>query len=367
MEKRKGRLHLAVYCKPLPLTLSVDKYGQLPMLTGHNPVLWLMMAYSMIALYSRRPPQVDEPKVEVEVCQPGPSFHVRDESQMMKLWQEGFFGKGTLSRSDPLWRQRQESKAQGRLEKEDVTLLRRDERRMFKTVRASVQQYETLARTRPLTALEAEEYATAQAELDRLQKESTLGGSALPDKAEPEQPDLRALAAVSETLQLQGVEVFFLEFAVNAVRTTAARAGGVPTELGLDGLFRACLQSNLRFVSDYVVYHHFRSLGWCVRSGIKFGCDMLLYKRGPPFMHAEYAVMVVSDGWTTWEDFMAVARVVSGVKKTLVLVQVDGPSGQALEQAIAAPMTRALLRELFSLYKVTEVVYHRWSPSRTRD
>jgi tRNA-splicing endonuclease subunit Sen2 len=41
------------------------------------------------------------------------------------------------------------------------------------------------------------------------------------------------------------------------------------------------------FIVHYAVYHHFRSLGWVVKSGIKFCVDYLLYKRGPVFHHAE--------------------------------------------------------------------------------
>ena len=42
------------------------------------------------------------------------------------------------------------------------------------------------------------------------------------------------------------------------------------------------------FLVHYVFYHHFRSLGWIVKGGIKFCVDYLLYKRGPVFSHAEY-------------------------------------------------------------------------------
>lgn len=41
------------------------------------------------------------------------------------------------------------------------------------------------------------------------------------------------------------------------------------------------------FLINYVVYHHYRSLGWVVKGGIKFCVDYLLYKRGPVFSHAE--------------------------------------------------------------------------------
>lgn len=41
------------------------------------------------------------------------------------------------------------------------------------------------------------------------------------------------------------------------------------------------------FLINYVAYHHFRSIGWVVKTGLKFCCDYLLYKRGPVFSHAE--------------------------------------------------------------------------------
>ena len=48
------------------------------------------------------------------------------------------------------------------------------------------------------------------------------------------------------------------------------------------------LQFDNPFLINYVVYHHYRSLGWVVKGGIKFCVDYLLYKRGPVFTHAEY-------------------------------------------------------------------------------
>lgn len=47
------------------------------------------------------------------------------------------------------------------------------------------------------------------------------------------------------------------------------------------------LQADNPFLVNYVVYHHYRSLGWVIKGGIKFCVDFLLYKRGPVFAHAE--------------------------------------------------------------------------------
>lgn len=49
------------------------------------------------------------------------------------------------------------------------------------------------------------------------------------------------------------------------------------------------------FLLSYIVYHHFRSLGWVVKSGTKFCVDYLLYKRGPVFSHAEFSILVVPE------------------------------------------------------------------------
>ena len=53
----------------------------------------------------------------------------------------------------------------------------------------------------------------------------------------------------------------------------------------------ALLQHDNPFLIQYVVYHHYRSLGWVVKGGLKFCVDYLLYKRGPVFSHAEYALL----------------------------------------------------------------------------
>ena len=56
---------------------------------------------------------------------------------------------------------------------------------------------------------------------------------------------------------------------------------------GLDSNPSIQLRPDNPFIVNYVVYHHYRSLGWTVKSGVKFCVDYLLYKRGPAFDHAE--------------------------------------------------------------------------------
>jgi tRNA-splicing endonuclease subunit Sen2 len=58
------------------------------------------------------------------------------------------------------------------------------------------------------------------------------------------------------------------------------------TYLSADSL-EPVLRFDNPFLLHYVLFHHYRSLGWVVKGGIKFCVDYLLYKRGPVFSHAE--------------------------------------------------------------------------------
>ena len=411
MLKRRGKSFNQLYRNPLPVTLSVEKFGQLPPVTAHNPVSWLFFAWRLLYIYSHLPPQ--EPPVKVEMTLLGTVkdavFSVSDENGMMRLWRLGFFGKGTLSRSEPSWKARTEQRlGVGVLEttSEEVTSRRRSERNAFKSVRHKAHKLEEIARLRALTAEEQKRYEELLAEMEtmRLKKDAAEKENLLTEhsaelasvngrpnttkeqaenRSEPRSPKTATSEMLKtdanlldpelelnlETLQLQKTEVFFLQFALQAVQVMEhGRA------ILLEGLFLSCLgslrSSAGKFLLHYVVYHHYRSLGWCPRSGLKFGCDMILYKRGPPMLHAEYAVLVVPEGdcgWVEWQDFMALARVVGGVRKTLVLAFVLTPSNEELEKILLAKIERNSLTQLFTRYKVTEIVYKRWSPSLTRD
>jgi tRNA-splicing endonuclease subunit Sen2 len=142
-----------------------------------------------------------------------------------------------------------------------------------------------------------------------------------------------------------------------------------------------------QFMLSYVVYHHFRSLGWVVRSGIKFGVDFLLYNRGPVFSHAEFAVVILpsyshpyyssSDihidpeikEKKSWWWLHCVNRVQSQVKKSLLLVYVEVPpptSSCGINEGAKHEETSDIAA-LLKTYKVREVSLKRWIPNRTRD
>ncbi|KHN94980.1 Endonuclease TnsA, Hjc/tRNA endonuclease [Metarhizium album ARSEF 1941] len=191
-----------------------------------------------------------------------------------------------------------------------------------------------------------------------------------------------------EHLQLMPEEAFFLTFGFGALSVTDAASGKSLTTKELLTLFRqysyfpprtggpdeADLEPDDGFLVHYAVYHHFRSLGWVPRAGMKFGVDWLLYARGPVFDHAEFGLMIVpsySDKWwkdrrkqgpqRTWPWLHSVTRVLSHAVKSLVLVYVDIPPPAKFDAALERGFAEAL-----KLYKVREVVVQRWSSNRNR-
>jgi tRNA-splicing endonuclease subunit Sen2 len=132
------------------------------------------------------------------------------------------------------------------------------------------------------------------------------------------------------------------------------------------------------FLVSYIAYHHYRSLGWVVKSGIKFCVDYLLYKRGPVFQHAEFAIVVIpvyedpEDQANspfklqnvepfTWSWLSTINRVNSQVQKTLVLSYITIPAESRVSpKVLSSPAC-------FAHYSVREVVLRRFIPARMRD
>lgn len=190
--------------------------------------------------------------------------------------------------------------------------------------------------------------------------------------------------ADKEHLQLTAEEAFFLHFALGCLKVKQPSG---KEHIGTADLLKtlrqtsefppraeAELQPDDSFLVNYAVYHHFRSLGWVPRPGIKFAMDWMLYAKGPVFNHAEFGVIVMpsySDPWwkhaeprthhKSWHWLHGVVRVLSHVMKSLVLVYVDVPSPSAFDEALAKGPA-----EVFKLYKIREVMVKRWSPNRNR-
>ena len=421
-----------LHALPLPL-----KTYPLPPLILHNPFSVFYFACSYI--YQLIVPLSSHPKTGLKAyfSPESQSVHVTDQNVARTLWENGFFGKGNLSRSEPSWLDR-EMRRKGIIlneTSEEVTQRRREERREFKKERARKER-ETIE-----SALNEEKILNnADANMVPLKDVSkscgdqlkTLGKSedandpltyngTLLDVPKPVHEvsfvtiDKRISSSTSgrnyaevgndqnisiknqEHLQLTLEEAFFLVYGLGLLEIKNMESGKTMTTSTLLTLFRmnsyfpSHTSSDLRtddpFLISYVVYHHFRSLGWVVRSGVKFAVDYLLYNRGPVFSHAEFAVIILpsyrhpywrgnADRATditkregrSWWWLHCVNRVQSQVRKSLVLVYVEIPPPQPIVTEFCFEEHSQIdISELLKSYHVREMIVKRWIPNRSRD
>lgn len=164
---------------------------------------------------------------------------------------------------------------------------------------------------------------------------------------------------VSEFLQLSLEETFFLVYSLGCLSVYLQKE-----PLSVVELWRRFRSLRLDFVSSYAAYHHCRSRGWVPKGGggAKYGVDFMLYRRGPPFYHASYSLVVQrADGASrgfSWRSLAALSRITANVSKELMLCYVIYPT-DLLEAELDSP---ECLRRL----KVQEVLVSRWVSSKER-
>ncbi|RYO95063.1 hypothetical protein DL762_000256 [Monosporascus cannonballus] len=477
-----------LYALPVPI-----RTYPLPTFYPSNPLSLFHVLYTWLAQVVF--PPVSEPSTVYQgVWSPETrSVHIREAESIRALWEQGFFGKGAFSRSEPNWFKREQARRGKRADHvaEEFTNKRREERKLMKWDRARKEQ-EAIERTKqqeawvapvgPLELLSLPNSlpnasalvngALTPANTSGISSAGEAGFVPFPllngDTSRPQTPvnDLSAtfsnplsedpqecvkrrksvrfcpsvqsatfllsdppspapgllpngevhdyaaangnpllsgpsdaaLAALvsgqtsskdsseiattdivdKEHLQLMPEEAFYLVFALGALSVRDPGSQTLLTVQDLLKLFRqnsyfpprmTGLQPDDPFLIHYVVYHHFRSLGWVVRPGIKFGVDWLLYNRGPVFSHAEFALIVMpaytDPGWQgrqppqrAWHWLHSINRVQATALKTLVLIYVDIPPPFGEELDVSTIVKR---------YKIREFIVKRWLSNRNRD
>lgn len=115
-----------------------------------------------------------------------------------------------------------------------------------------------------------------------------------------------------ESLLLNFEETLFLNYALNYFKVH--NENGV--KLSIDELWEKFNKSQSNFFERYVIYHYYRTKGWIVKSGIKYGGDYLLYKEGPLYSHASYLIKIFNPKQVfTWTKFLAINRLVETFNK----------------------------------------------------
>ncbi|SCU86219.1 LANO_0C07140g1_1 [Lachancea nothofagi CBS 11611] len=342
------------YKYPLP----IHPLDQLPELIPHNPVSWIHWLYCYLSSTNSLPA-----KIHVEFSS-GKHITIADPKEMLYLWQNGFFGTAQLSRSEPTWKQRTLTRLgleESSTALEHVTEKRRLQRLEFKRERAGFEAIKLNLRCQGVAETEIlrqeREFLKSLREREVVQLKESEDVQLRSSDIELFNDDNQLMEL--EVLELMPVEAIFLTFALPVL------------DMSPMTLVRSLLGDNPSYnnIHDlcimYVAYHHYRSHGWCVRSGIKFGCHYLLYKRGPPFQHAEYGIMVLnSDDSFDYTWYSSAARVVGGAKKSFILCYIEL---QKPKDEILRLWQNGQFAAVFSSYKVGEILYRRWVPGKNRD
>lgn len=429
-----------IHAKPLPL----ETYP-LPAFIPQSPLSLLRIAAVLLKQLFAPPPSHPASPYVGYFSSESRSVHVTDPAHVRALWEMGFFGKGTLSRSEPSWLDREKARlkeggAQGGTA-EEATRKRREERKLFKLERARLEREQIEQQLKQESGLidatkEAidnskepshnggkgqmdlshvfpwqsdsrvvDNLSNNKAELQQNRTTADVGSAEIEPKSSHEpakekfqpkkthnqhepvathqEPEINAN---QEHLQLTLEEAFFLSYGLGVldIRTSSSLALQPQPASTRDlfmlyrrhSFFPPAEASELRpddpFLLNYVVYHHYRSLGWVVRPGVKFSVDYMLYNRGPVFSHAEFALMIIPEyapgtreaqnEQKDWWWFHCINRVQSQVRKSLVVCYVEVPSSLP-SQAVGQEDIGAILRQ----YKIREFVLRRWLSNRSRD
>ncbi|CAB1315719.1 unnamed protein product [Coregonus sp. 'balchen'] len=121
------------------------------------------------------------------------------------------------------------------------------------------------------------------------------------------------------------------------------------------------------FETSYMAYHYFRSRGWVPKPGVKYGTDLMLYRKGPPFYHSSYSVVVEKVHQPcrggalrpfSWRSLAALSRITGNVSKDLMLCYIIYPS-HLTEEHLSSP-------DCLCRVTVQEIILSRWISSRER-
>lgn len=176
-------------------------------------------------------------------------------------------------------------------------------------------------------------------------------------------------SATEQPLQLCCVEAFFLTFGLGCLLVNRSNFSLSTTtrerccNICIDDLWSVFCSYDKEFPYQYAVYHHFRSKGYVVKTGTKFGVDFLLYKEGPPFYHAQYSVRIIPPHKTiTWQFLSGLNRVTESAGKELLLAQISENNQESSECKPNQTSVKEKLRNI----RVREVLLRRWVPSQER-
>lgn len=96
-------------------------------------------------------------------------------------------------------------------------------------------------------------------------------------------------------------------------------------ELSLNSLMEIARRNYIDFDLRYLVYKDLRDRGFVVISGLKFGVDFAVYRKGPGLEHAPFLVDVIKAGSrVSGDELVRAGRLATSVRKRFIYAIVDG-------------------------------------------
>ena len=308
------------------------------------------------------------------------SVDIVNDAEGIEIWRRGMWGKGTLSRSQPSWRERKTKEMNGggrELSLEELTAMKRRERAEFKEERLRHERMERERQLRAegkLTTGETTEPVEVVQESTVVEEKPKRKRQKLAVSTTGEIPNYSEEYLDKECLQLSPEEALFL-LQINLLVITHENS-----PLTLSQFLHLVTSSSAvddPFLIKYIVYYHFRRQRLIVKPGLKFGVDYLLYAQPIPISHAAHCVNILAvypekyeaekfvKESVTWREINMWQRLMGNVRKKLKLVYVLIPEqGEGMGWR---DVDKEGWMGVLGRYKVREVENRRMVIARERD
>ena len=290
------------------------------------------------------------------------------------------WGKGTLSRSQPSWRERKIKEMAGGkgISLEELTALKRKERAEFKEERL---KHERMERERQLR-VEANLSLGEQGEESMVMDEPVVAEEQKPKRKREklalqktqEMPIYSPEYLDKEVLQISPEEALFLL----QLDLLIIYYNNVPLTISEFLHLIATSAPDDPFLVHYVVYYHYRRQRIIVKTGLKFGVDYLLYYQPIPISHAPHCVNIIAvyppshpaedklvREAVSWQEINLWQRLMGNVRKRLKLVYVLIPEVEGGDWRDADG--KVGLEKVLGRYRLREMENRRMVIARERD
>lgn len=191
-----------------------------------------------------------------------------------------------------------------------------------------------------------------------------------------------------EPLQLSPIESFYLKdctsnnFSIYLSTIDNIEKGKRDgKELSIEELWKYWIKYlGIQFISDYCVYCHYRSMGWIVKGGLKYGVNFILYSKGGPILkHGEFAVSIqyiksneesninILDRYNNMVNLQSLSRVTETVAKGLMICLVNSINQDiTIDDTNNLPDTY-LHPSILQSFSINDYIIKRWEPLKDRE